>query len=142
MSTPEQKCIGWPEQKYISEAGKIRRPAEPGALGLGIRLGSDYPPAYPSWQGKVISGSTFDLQVVLETLVKSAAKLCDADIATIWRPEGQAYRVAATYQTTVAHKEYLANFPIKPDRGSCVGRTLLEAKIVRSPTSAKTPNTH
>jgi hypothetical protein len=22
VSTPEQKCIGWPEQKYISEAGK------------------------------------------------------------------------------------------------------------------------
>ena len=38
-----------PEQKYISEARS--RPAEPRALGLGIRLGSDYPPAYPSWQG-------------------------------------------------------------------------------------------
>ena len=49
MSTPEQKCIGWPEQKYISEAGK--KAPEPGALDLGIRLGSDYPPAYPSWQG-------------------------------------------------------------------------------------------
>ncbi|MFZ3352238.1 MAG: hypothetical protein WA268_15370 [Xanthobacteraceae bacterium] len=22
MSTPGQKCIGWPEQKYISDAGK------------------------------------------------------------------------------------------------------------------------
>src|SRR5271169_4868014 len=22
MSTPQQKCIGWPEQKYISDAGK------------------------------------------------------------------------------------------------------------------------
>ena len=22
MSMPEQKCIGWPEQKYISDAGK------------------------------------------------------------------------------------------------------------------------
>jgi hypothetical protein len=49
VSTPEQKCIGWPEQKYISEAGK--KAPEPGALDLGIRLGSDYPPAYPSWQG-------------------------------------------------------------------------------------------
>jgi hypothetical protein len=25
VSTPEQKCIGWPEQKYISEAGKKAR---------------------------------------------------------------------------------------------------------------------
>jgi hypothetical protein len=34
-----------------TSAKLVRRPAELGALGLGIRLGSDYPPAYPSWQG-------------------------------------------------------------------------------------------
>jgi len=22
MSTPQQKCIGWPEQKYINDAGE------------------------------------------------------------------------------------------------------------------------
>jgi GAF domain-containing protein len=88
---------------------------------------------------KVISRSTFDLQVVLGTLVESAAKLCEADIATIWRPQGPAYRVAATYQTTVAHKEYLANLPIKPGRGSCVARTLLEAKIVHIPDIREDP---
>jgi two-component system, NtrC family, sensor kinase len=88
---------------------------------------------------QVISSSTFDLQVVLGALVESAAKLCEADIATIWRPQGPAYRVAATYQTTVAHKEYLANLPIKPGRGSCVGRTLLEAKIVHIPDIREDP---
>jgi hypothetical protein len=79
---------------------------------------------------KVISRSTFDLQVVFETLVESAARLCEADFANIWRPYGPSYRVAATYQTAAAHKEYLANLSIEPNRGSCVGRTLLEAKIV------------
>ena len=79
---------------------------------------------------KVISRSTFDLQVVFETLVESAAKLCEADFADIWRPNGSSYRVAASYQTTAAQKEYLATLPITPNRGSCVGRTLLEAKIV------------
>jgi two-component system, NtrC family, sensor kinase len=82
---------------------------------------------------KVISGSTFDLQVVFRTLVESAAKLCEADFADIWRPNGSSYRVAATYQTTAAQKEYLATLPITPSRGSCVGRTLLEAKVVHIP---------
>jgi PAS domain S-box-containing protein len=79
---------------------------------------------------KVVSRSGFDLQLVLETLVESAAKLCEADFADIWRPYGPSYRVAATYQTLAAHKEYLTNLQIKPSRGSCVGRTLLDAKIV------------
>ena len=79
---------------------------------------------------KVVSRSGFDLQLVFETLVESAAKLCKADFADIWRPYGPSYRVAATYQTLAAHKEYLTNLQIKPSRGSCVGRTLLDAKIV------------
>jgi two-component system, NtrC family, sensor kinase len=82
---------------------------------------------------KVISRSNFDLQVVFETLVESAAKLCKADFADIWRPNGSSYRVAASYQTTAAQKEYLATLPITPGRGSCVGRALLEAKIVHIP---------
>jgi GAF domain-containing protein len=82
---------------------------------------------------KVISRSTFDLQVVFEKLVESAAKLCEADFADIWRSNGSSYRIAASYQTTAAQKEYLATLPITPNRGSCVGRTLLEAKIVHIP---------
>ena len=65
---------------------------------------------------KVISRSTFDLQVVFESLVESAAKLCEADFANIWRAYGPSYRMAATYQTATAHKEYLANLSIEPKR--------------------------
>ena len=80
---------------------------------------------------KVISRSTFDLQTVLDTLVKSAAHLCDADIVNIWRPSGSAYRLAAVYQTVPSeHREYLENVSIGPNRGSCVGRTLLNQDIV------------
>jgi signal transduction histidine kinase len=79
---------------------------------------------------KVISRSTFDLQTVLDTLIETAARLCEANIATIWRPTGTVYKLAAVYEATPEHKDYLQTLSTEPGRGTCVGRTLLEGKII------------
>jgi signal transduction histidine kinase len=82
---------------------------------------------------KVISRSTFDLQTVLQTLVESAARLCDADQGTITRQKDGVFYRAEAYGFPPEFIEMVRDVPVMPERGSMNGRTLLEGKVVHVP---------
>jgi GAF domain-containing protein len=82
---------------------------------------------------KVISRSTFDLQPVLDTLVSSACRLCEADIGTVRYQDGSTYRLAADYGCTPEWRDHFAGQSTKPDRGTIFGRTIVNGATVHIP---------
>src|SRR5262249_15701839 len=60
---------------------------------------------------QVISSATFDLQTVLDTLVQSAARLCEADGGAIWRPDGGVLKAVANFAASSEWQEFAAQHP-------------------------------
>jgi len=79
---------------------------------------------------KVISRSTFNLQTVLDTLVESGVRLCEADSGILRTREGDIYPVAATYRLTEQQRDRFTRYSTNPDRGSLFGRAILEGRTI------------
>src|ERR1051326_3883840 len=80
---------------------------------------------------KVMSGSVFDLQPILQTVVTTAVQLCRADQAVIYRHQDGAYRWAAGYSLTPEYERIEREATILPGSGTLIGRVALERGTVQ-----------
>jgi signal transduction histidine kinase len=79
---------------------------------------------------KLISHSTFELPAVLDTLVQSAVRLCDADLAAVHRQQSADQHIIAVYGGPPDHKDAASQVPLEAGRGSVIARTVLERRTV------------
>jgi transcriptional regulator with GAF, ATPase, and Fis domain len=82
---------------------------------------------------KVISRSAFNLRIVLDTLVQSAARLCEADTASLVRPLGSVFQQLASYGYSQELNKFMETHPVYLGRGTVTGRTVVEGKTVQIP---------
>ena len=81
----------------------------------------------------IISRSPTDLQPVVDTIVKTAKRLCSAERAIIWRLRDAKFDLLAHTMVDPGMVKYLAETPIPTGRGSLAGRAVLEGRALHVP---------
>src|SRR5262249_15435574 len=77
---------------------------------------------------KVISRSTFDLKTVLDALIESAVRLCDADMGAINRPQGNISQAVSFFGISSEMVTFMKDRPLAIDRGNAAGRVLVDGR--------------
>jgi GAF domain-containing protein len=79
---------------------------------------------------KVISRSTFDLHTVLDTLLRSAGRLCDADMGVITQKKGDDFYRAVAFGMPPDVIDLVKGEAVELNRNSGSGRALIEGKVI------------
>ena len=77
--------------------------------------------------------STSDPDAVLDTVVKSARRLCRCQVAAIYLIEGGTFRLASSVGLSEEFVRNVTDFPIKVNRGTVIGRAAVERRVQKVP---------
>ena len=80
---------------------------------------------------KAISGSTFNLDLVLQTLIANATRLCSARQGFVFRPDGDLFHLAADFNAPPRFKEWISTRVLRRGDASVVGRVARENRVVQ-----------
>ncbi len=81
----------------------------------------------------VISRSQSELQPVLDVIIKTAARLCQADYAIVWNLEGDVFQLAAVNEVDADFAAFAKENPPALDRRTSAGRSVLEKRTIHIP---------
>ena len=82
---------------------------------------------------RVISRSPTNIQPVLDAILETAGRLCESEYALFFRLHDGKYHLAGSNNAKADYIKYLSEHPISVDRGTVVGRTAVERRVVHIP---------